>query len=65
MSEDIDDTTLANLHRPQDGATIRAAINELRNRGYSDHQIAASTALHVDYVRRVLGKRMADDDAQS
>lgn len=43
-------------HRPQDAATMRAAVHELRSRGYSDHTIAAATGLSVEYVRRVLGE---------
>lgn len=41
-------------HRPQDAAAMRAAVHELRSRGYSDYGIAAATGLSVKYVRRVL-----------
>lgn len=42
-------------HRPQDAAAMRAAVHELRSRGYSDYGIAAATGLSVKYVRRVPG----------
>jgi hypothetical protein len=48
-----DHIELAALHRPHDAETIRAAIHELRNRGFGDYQIAETTQLSVDYVRRL------------
>jgi hypothetical protein len=54
---EIDYAELITLNRPKDAQAIRAAIHELRNRGFGDHEIAAATALSVEYVRRVLGER--------
>jgi len=51
----------ANRHRPQDAATIRAAIHELAARGYGDYQIAQTTQLSVDYIRRTLGSPRTSD----
>ena len=50
-------TELTTLNRPHDAEAIRAAVHELRNRGFGDHGIAQATQLRVEYVRRVLGER--------
>jgi hypothetical protein len=46
----------ATNHKPQDAETMRAAIHELRARGFGDHEIAGATQLSVDYVRRILSR---------
>ena len=43
-------------HRPQTREEMRAAARELRDRGYSDHAIAAATSLSVEQIRRMLGE---------
>ena len=43
-------------HRPRTQEEMRAAVVELRSRGYSDHGIAAATQLSVEAVRRLLGE---------
>jgi hypothetical protein len=57
-----DDIRLATLNRPLDVQAIRAAIHELCNRGFGDHEIAGATALSVEYVRRVIGERKEQHD---
>jgi len=47
---------LAKLHAPKTAEELRVACRELRGRGYSDHGIAAVTALTVEAVRRLLGE---------
>ena len=42
-------------HRPQTHDEMRGAARELRDRGYSDHAIAAATGLSVEQIRRMLG----------
>jgi len=43
-------------HRPQTHDEMRASARELRDRGYSDHAIAAATGLSVEQIRRMLGE---------
>ena len=51
-------------YRPQDVSTMRAAIHELCDRGFSDHQIAQTTRLDVQYIRRILGQRPTANDTK-
>ncbi|MBX5459741.1 MAG: hypothetical protein IRZ28_01510 [Steroidobacteraceae bacterium] len=48
---------LARLHAPRTADEVRAAVHELRSRGYSDHTIARVTGLAVELVRRMLGEQ--------
>jgi hypothetical protein len=48
-------TDLADLHRPRDRDTLRAAAYELRNRGLTIRDIATALQLTDGAVRSLLG----------